>query len=1469
MKIKSIAIGIFLVLILVLTQNIASAETAEYDMRSIGITWYVNAWCAPEDDSASCSGDIYNPSVENFAYTECTYLFGGQAKMDQLCQCLGYDYADECGYSYNGDNNIDRYTLNIIEYSSEYCAYSRGDSVTQPGAQKVGAYVSSVKCHSVECGDGVIEGNEECDDGNRANGDGCSYHQCKIADGWSCYDEPSLCFYGEVCHVEGDEDNLNGADCLDPACDGGFGPDRYVCEHGKELTCNDGYDNDADSDIDCDDPDCRSSPTCLEDDPDPQLFEDMIPNEPDKIEPDKIDPADIDGNIIFVSSVTTWGDLSNLGGLEGADATCQGEAESSGLPGTYIAFISSNDQNIKEVLTAEASSDAFYNARGEHIADDVADLFDGDIGIIKYLANGDRPSSEYVWTGTLSWGGNQASSPPASVSNCNSWTSKSANDVGVVGDINSNDVGYGIAFTENTCNEYRSLYCVEVPSPPIIYTLTDNVYSRSGDYVLSNGGWEYDVATSIWNNSDYGNDAWDSVSFNKLEISESAVLSFESKFYLEGGKYDNVYVLLTQNLADEYTLGKFPSYGFDCNEYSCRSQNGYMDSSDWPEHTNSWVKFEYIMPDKYIGEEFEIQFRLDSDGDVTYDGVKLRNIQVRRASAYSEAELQEIESRGQDSPEEPIEDPWDDSDWTEFTWNDIYRGEPDQGIFVQPILGIEDIDTSQPYTIEMEYTISNSDWGYSLGVVDIDALTTYDPDRYVACEAIKREWTGEEWLGKTCIGMESDNKILGSLGVFNLVSTGNSNIFGYNVAEASNSVDSNQYGWRIKTSSVAYSEEPHKLIIEIDPTCTYTGEGVECSEEIPAYRVTLIVGDEERTLIPGSAHQVGSLADLDGLVTNYNNIYIRGISNPDNIDVSHIGVSQKSTCDFNGAKILLESHVTEDMNSEYSGLYCDYSGKIVANPDDDHPCPSGGTRTTGISGMFGSNDFCSYVFCGGTPKSSYTLFDLDVLKYNDGEYYDGILVYDEPFSSITGDSEDLLNGCYCTYGISSGVGAAVGVSECMDSAGDDPEWIMFVSANKYPGNLGGISGANAICQADANAANLAGTFIALLSSSEQEITDELLDGSYVNTGTDGSIVAASKDDLFSCDVDDVCLDAAVQYTASGVDSVSASNKYVWTGSNIYGSGYAQNNCNDWSSGGTYGVVGRYSHSGASVISDDWIAYFTSLNCRIESYLYCVQVSKETPDEPECIEGDCDADETCVDGVCVVNAPDCGNGAVDAGEQCDGTVDCEADCTAKPGECIRNLGGTDYVPVIDGCAGIATIANIRECKSYSGCMWKVYDCRDGILDAGEGCDDGNDESGDGCSYTCAIESDYECSGEPSVCEVSFELDSDGDGVANDIDRCANTPLQVSIDEILVDTRIYDDGCLFGDVNGPDEVPDGCITGYDLSKLALEVMSNLGCNDPTMQQGDVNGPDEVPDGCIDGYDISLLGTLVRTYQDNVPC
>jgi len=90
------------------------------------------------------------------------------------------------------------------------------------------------------CGDGVVIGNEGCDDGNQEDGDGCST-QCTVEKGWACAQgSPTVChtMCGDTMVVgseECDGADLDGNDCT--TIDMGYMGGSLGCN----LTC-DGWD---------------------------------------------------------------------------------------------------------------------------------------------------------------------------------------------------------------------------------------------------------------------------------------------------------------------------------------------------------------------------------------------------------------------------------------------------------------------------------------------------------------------------------------------------------------------------------------------------------------------------------------------------------------------------------------------------------------------------------------------------------------------------------------------------------------------------------------------------------------------------------------------------------------------------------------------------------------------------------------------------------------------------------------------------------------------------------------------------------------------------------------------------------------------------------------------------------------------------------------------------------------------------
>lgn len=60
---------------------------------------------------------------------------------------------------------------------------------------------------------------------------------------------------------------------------------------------------------------------------------------------------------------------------------------------------------------------------------------------------------------------------------------------------------------------------------------------------------------------------------------------------------------------------------------------------------------------------------------------------------------------------------------------------------------------------------------------------------------------------------------------------------------------------------------------------------------------------------------------------------------------------------------------------------------------------------------------------------------------------------------------------------------------------------------------------------------------------------------------------------------------------------------------------------------------------------------------------------------------------------------------------------------------------------------------------------AYDCGNGSVGTGEGCDDGDNTGGDGCSPLCVVESGWTCSGSPSSCSTVC-----GDGLIRGAEEC---------------------------------------------------------------------------------------------------
>jgi cysteine-rich repeat protein len=258
-------------------------------------------------------------------------------------------------------------------------------------------------CHTAICGDGIPQyvNGEYCDDGNQDNTDYCT-NACQ----WPyCGDNITQPVLGEQ-------------------CDNGFFGDKNVCTNNCTLgRCGDGLFQPGRGE-ECDDGNNVNSDGC-----DSQCRWET--------------------KIVFVSSKLYNG---NLGGLAGADAKCQSLAQAAGLPGTYLAWLST---------TAASPSTRFTHHNGPYVTTTgVVVAWNWSYLTYYWLSSAlsvtelgtSAPISPnntclggghaVVWTGT-NWDGNAV--PNVGTLSCSDWTSSAIN-------VSSS---WGLA----TVVDYWSYYC--------------------------------------------------------------------------------------------------------------------------------------------------------------------------------------------------------------------------------------------------------------------------------------------------------------------------------------------------------------------------------------------------------------------------------------------------------------------------------------------------------------------------------------------------------------------------------------------------------------------------------------------------------------------------------------------------------------------------------------------------------------------------------------------------------------------------------------------------------------------------------------------------------------------------------------------------------------------------------------------------------------------------------------------------
>ena len=154
----------------------------------------------------------------------------------------------------------------------------------------------------------------------------------------------------------------------------------------------------------------------------------------------------------------------------------------------------------------------------------------------------------------------------------------------------------------------------------------------------------------------------------------------------------------------------------------------------------------------------------------------------------------------------------------------------------------------------------------------------------------------------------------------------------------------------------------------------------------------------------------------------------------------------------------------------------------------------------------------------------------------------------------------------------------------------------FVTSAQYLGNLGGIAGADAKCQAAATAGSLSGTYLAWLSDG---VTDPAsrFSGVLQWRRTDGTTIADDWNDLV-----DGSIDAAITYDEFGNVLAGAAN----VASNVDASGFSKAgdlHCSGWTT--SFSGSGRIGLASPAALNGAWTD-LSSLSCGASVRLYCFE-----------------------------------------------------------------------------------------------------------------------------------------------------------------------------------------------------------------------------------------------------------------------
>lgn len=159
------------------------------------------------------------------------------------------------------------------------------------------------------------------------------------------------------------------------------------------------------------------------------------------------------------------------------------------------------------------------------------------------------------------------------------------------------------------------------------------------------------------------------------------------------------------------------------------------------------------------------------------------------------------------------------------------------------------------------------------------------------------------------------------------------------------------------------------------------------------------------------------------------------------------------------------------------------------------------------------------------------------------------------------------------------------------------EYIMFVTKELHPANLGGIAGADQICQTAASAGNLTGAYAAWISAGADSASGDLPVGEVI-LRTDGAVVVNAAEDLIK---------GPMTMLLNPIDRDEVGGQvtgYAWTGTSAFGGGTGKD-CAGWAAtNGEVTDIGSVGSTGPAWTNTTMVDPIGQLFCSATNHLYC-------------------------------------------------------------------------------------------------------------------------------------------------------------------------------------------------------------------------------------------------------------------------